>query len=260
MKQAASGLLEGEWSDAVLARRAGEFRISVEASRTDRYGHEAKGWRTTAMVFATFLRTYRARRREQLYAVTEVPRPLAQALTLPAWMPYPCVETLEQAMLWLGAGGQVSLVHNDNRDNLLCVFDGCKQVTLIDGLDGDALYERKELRDKVSPVDLDAPDLTRFPEFARVQPLHATAEAGDVLYIPVGWFHQVHSIGRNLAVNLWFDRCNINGRLPDTGGAGMSTPELLSLLFGTPTNRCPPAEPRPIPLAETRYFRSRMQT
>lgn len=234
LKGAAWGLLGGDLTDRGLARVAGHLRVDVETSRTDRFGHEEPGWRATSMGFAAFLRTYRARRRQRIYAVTPLSGPLAEACTLPTWMPGRCLDSIEQVMLWLGAGGQISLVHNDHRDNFLCVFAGKKQVTLIDGVHGNALYERRSLRDKVSPVDIDNPDVEQFPDFRRVPMLRADVMAGDVLYIPVCWFHQVHSVGRNLAINIWFDYHDIHTRLGGTGGAGLASAEVLQRLLSAP--------------------------
>lgn len=60
-----------------------------------------------------------------------------------------------------------------------------------------------------SPVDINDPDLSRYPEFVHARPVHVELEAGDMLYLPAAWWHQVVSStdgeGRCLAVNLWFN-------------------------------------------------------
>ena len=41
---------------------------------------------------------------------------------------------LLEAVLWMGKGPLHSVLHYDELDNLLCVFDGTKDVILIDAV------------------------------------------------------------------------------------------------------------------------------
>lgn len=61
----------------------------------------------------------------------------------------------------------------------------------------------------MSPVDITAPNLTRYPRFSDIQAtaVTCTIEEGDVLFLPSFWWHEVNSSpsrGRNIAVNYWF--------------------------------------------------------
>ena len=51
----------------------------------------------------------------------------------------------------------------------------------------------------------DAPDYQRFPRARDVTFLRVTLEAGDLLFLPEGWFHQVESVSTSLSVNFWVD-------------------------------------------------------
>ena len=60
----------------------------------------------------------------------------------------------------------------------------------------------------MSPVDITAPDLSRFPDFARAKRVHCSLRPGDALFMPAFWWHEVQSFPdeverRNLAVNFW---------------------------------------------------------
>jgi hypothetical protein len=60
-----------------------------------------------------------------------------------------------------------------------------------------------------SSVRLDAPDLQRFPLLSYTSPVRVVLQAGDVLYVPAFWHHEVQSLpdektGLNVAVNFWF--------------------------------------------------------
>ena len=61
----------------------------------------------------------------------------------------------------------------------------------------------------MSPVDIQDPDLERFPRFAEAKRLHCSLGPGDVLFMPAFWWHEVQSHPdpverRNLAVNFWW--------------------------------------------------------
>lgn len=57
-----------------------------------------------------------------------------------------------------------------------------------------------------SQVSLPQPDLAKQPLFARALPMRETftVEAGDALFIPCGWWHQIDSPGTTIAVNFWW--------------------------------------------------------
>jgi len=62
-------------------------------------------------------------------------------------------------------------------------------------------------RPGIAPISQKAVDMELFPRVADAVYQKATLEAGDMLYIPRKWFHQVESpraAGRNLGVNFWF--------------------------------------------------------
>ncbi|KAL1511069.1 hypothetical protein AB1Y20_005892 [Prymnesium parvum] len=50
----------------------------------------------------------------------------------------------------------------------------------------------------------------RFPRLLRARCAEVTLEAGNMLYLPCGWFHEVTSAGDHCALNYWFHP-------PDTG-------------------------------------------
>ncbi|CAG5116348.1 unnamed protein product [Candidula unifasciata] len=139
---------------------------------------------------------------------------------------------LKHLNIWLSDGNTLGKLHFDPFDNFLCQISGEKQVLLFDPHDNSRLYEghiqeamltynasenvfsREKLLEStsmvMSPVDLLHPDLQRFPKFSQVRPLNCTIQAGDVLFMPSFWWHEVQSRPsslehRNLAVNFWYE-------------------------------------------------------
>ncbi|CAI8024674.1 Bifunctional peptidase and arginyl-hydroxylase JMJD5, partial [Geodia barretti] len=109
---------------------------------------------------------------------------------------------------------------------------GEKHVTLFDPHHNENLYEahipeailsysprtghfsRQRLLEStsmvMSPVDIQDPDLVRFPRFSRAHRLECDLGPGDVLFMPAFWWHEVRSRPdlrerRNLAVNFWYE-------------------------------------------------------
>ena len=55
-------------------------------------------------------------------------------------------------------------------------------------------------------VDVEAPDLPRFPAMARARGLEATLTPGDTLWLPAYWYHHVRQLdegAQNLSLNMW---------------------------------------------------------
>uniref|UniRef100_A0A665W7W2 JmjC domain-containing protein n=1 Tax=Echeneis naucrates TaxID=173247 RepID=A0A665W7W2_ECHNA len=61
--------------------------------------------------------------------------------------------------------------------------------------------------DRQSQVDFDNPDYERFPNFKNVVGYEAVVGPGDVLYIPMYWWHHIESLlngGVTITVNFWY--------------------------------------------------------
>jgi mannose-6-phosphate isomerase-like protein (cupin superfamily) len=112
-------------------------------------------------------------------------------------------------------------LHHDFNDNLYVVVEGRKRFTLFPPSQAPNLYPRGQLLQvednglirytsmsgmpHLAQVDIDAPDRLRFPRYAEAEATRADVEigAGEMLYLPAGWFHQVSSSGRHIAVSFF---------------------------------------------------------
>lgn len=113
--------------------------------------------------------------------------------------------------IWIG-NAAVTRAHYDLNDNIACVVAGRRRFHLFPQEQLPNLYpgpfDRTIGGVPVSMVDAENPDLTRYPRFAEAQKTMLTVELepGDALYIPYGWWHQVHSLSTfNVLVNYWWD-------------------------------------------------------
>ncbi len=93
--------------------------------------------------------------------------------------------------LWIGRGTKSGL-HFDPTDNLLVMIRGDKFAALAAPGESRRLYPFYGSIMK-SRVDVEHPDFVRFPRAASAELQVAWLTAGDVLYIPGGWWHYLAS-------------------------------------------------------------------
>lgn len=138
---------------------------------------------------------------------------------------------------WMGKNSSVSSLHKDHYENIYAVIQGEKHFTLIPPVCYPSLYEGKYYRNRwlydkekkeylinensntmditnwitVNPDNEN--DLKDFPALGNeniFKKYHVVVNAGEILYLPSLWFHQVSQYQKNkdwytAAVNFWFD-------------------------------------------------------
>jgi len=127
--------------------------------------------------------------------------------------------------IWIGNSKSVTSIHSDPYENIYTVIRGRKHFTLLPPSEGWCLRERTYphavygLTDNSNDLNvvpsLDTPQVRWSsvidPDFPgslppEAHPLHITLEAGDMLYLPVGWWHYVRQSGpTTIALNWWYD-------------------------------------------------------
>lgn len=55
-----------------------------------------------------------------------------------------------------------------------------------------------------SQVNIDRPDVDKYPKFSAATPVEAILNPGEMLFLPMGWWHSPIGIGTNIAVNFWW--------------------------------------------------------
>ncbi|XP_068101346.1 tRNA wybutosine-synthesizing protein 5 isoform X2 [Hyperolius riggenbachi] len=91
--------------------------------------------------------------------------------------------------------------HYDVMDNLLIQVTGRKRVVLYSPRDAPYLYLSG---DKSEVLDVDNPDLSKYPLFSRARRYECILEAGDVLFIPALWFHNTVAEEFGVGVNVFW--------------------------------------------------------
>jgi hypothetical protein len=140
----------------------------------------------------TYLTAYNASANaEALAPLLEDLEFLGRFLTKAAHMPH--------GMFWIGAAGSFTPLHHDLTNNLLLQLAGRKSVLLVSPAETPRLYNDRHVYSRIS--DLTEPDIVgRFPLLQGLRIHEVIIEPGDVLFIPMGWWHQVRALDFSVTI------------------------------------------------------------
>jgi len=110
----------------------------------------------------------------------------------------------DKPRVWLGPEGTVTPLHCDYDDNLFAQVWGQKRFLLYPPHHAEFLYVHEANPALYgSPFDPQAPDYAAFPLAMQAWPLECVLQAGEMLFLPAGWFHHVRAMSFSLSVNRW---------------------------------------------------------
>ncbi|KAJ8026801.1 Lysine-specific demethylase 8 [Holothuria leucospilota] len=171
-----------KWSDLYLKSipEAQWTMVGVEINKK-----EDRTLPTQTMPLREFIQRYQSHNE---YLVTSVPEYLRYDVLMP--LPLQCtqvINNLVDCLLWISGGGTKSVLHNDNVDNINCIFSGRKEFLLLNytKYKDDIIFDRIE--EGAMSVDVDKVDFTKFPTLAKVDFHFASVSAGDCIFLPYKW-------------------------------------------------------------------------
>ena len=106
---------------------------------------------------------------------------------------------------WYGPAGTVTPIHHDLTNNFMAQVRGRKRVKIIAPADSPYVYNNQHC---FSPVDMENPDLEKYPLWANVNVLDVEIGPGDLFFLPVGWWHHVRGLEISITMtftNFMFD-------------------------------------------------------
>jgi ribosomal protein L16 Arg81 hydroxylase len=112
----------------------------------------------------------------------------------------------DDGFFWFGPAGTITPFHHDLTNNLMAQVIGRKRIVLVPIHDTPFMYNHLHC---FSQVDGKQPDLAATPAFAHAQPLECLLEPGELLILPVGWWHYVEAVETSVTMTF------INFRAPN---------------------------------------------
>lgn len=107
---------------------------------------------------------------------------------------------------WFGPGNTFTPLHYDVANNFLAQIRGRKQLILCPPREIARLYPFpfSYWANRFSQVNVLSPDLTRFPAWAHADRALLELAAGEMLFIPLYWWHSVFGIDQSMSINYWW--------------------------------------------------------
>jgi hypothetical protein len=99
----------------------------------------------------------------------------------------------EPGMPWIGPIGTYTPLHFDLTNNLIAQVVGTKRVIMLPPSETQFLANSKHVFSEVHDI-MDDDAIARHPAAAHALTYEVELNAGDVLYVPIGWWHQVTAL------------------------------------------------------------------
>lgn len=196
------------WTEDYMSEAYGDLEIRLEG-KNERNSEVPVGEKGLGRdTLRNFLETFRGK---DTYIVSQLPEPMYKDFYIP-----PCISCgnmrnrIVEIDLWMSSGNTHSIVHKDAFNAINCLMKGTKYWKLIEYKYEKWLYKTWEPQREVggnSQVDPQSIDLIRFPDVGKIRWSNITINAGDCLFLPKSYYHQVSSYGDpNMAVSVLFSR------------------------------------------------------
>jgi len=125
---------------------------------------------------------------------------------------FPYFTNVRKPKFWLSKKNTITKLHRDTADNLIIQIYGIKKWIIYPLNLQKYLYYTKTLpqqnySSQRSQVNIKKPDLNKYPLFKHIKnyKLEIMMYPGDLLYLPLGWGHEVETITDSIMFNYWAD-------------------------------------------------------
>lgn len=105
---------------------------------------------------------------------------------------------------WFGPSGTVSPLHQDPKSNILCQVVGRKYVKLCDPKYTDSVYPHEGMLSNTSQINAENIDFTKHPAASETVFIHEVLAPGEMLYIPLKYWHYIRSLDLSFSVSFWW--------------------------------------------------------
>lgn len=105
-------------------------------------------------------------------------------------------------VLRIAKSGALAPMHAEPRNQLLALFMGRCRVKLAAPADAARIYSRDGKNSEIVDFDAEKPDKARFPLAASVRFYDIDLEPGEILFLPMAWWHQIRTLEFGITASL----------------------------------------------------------
>ena len=103
-------------------------------------------------------------------------------------------------MMWIGPAGTVTSLHHDLTNNLIAQVVGRKRMKIIPAADVGKLYNHRHVFSEIADLEAAALEPGRFPLLAGARVYDVTLAPGEIIFIPLAWWHQVQALDFSVTI------------------------------------------------------------
>jgi ribosomal protein L16 Arg81 hydroxylase len=202
------------WTPEYLAQLCGDARVEIMAERNSDAEYEVNAnSHKRCVTMAEYVRMvteggpsndYYLVANNGFLDLPETQRLRAEVPQLPEFLDP--ANAQRKIFFWFGPGGTVTPLHHDIMNIFAAQVLGRKRFTLIPPEQTAFVYNKVGV---FGEVDCRNPDYTHHPLYAQATPIEVIIEPGDILFIPVGWWHYVEGLETSIMISY------INFRFPN---------------------------------------------
>ncbi|XP_061858564.1 tRNA wybutosine-synthesizing protein 5 isoform X2 [Colius striatus] len=198
------GTCTTKWTVDYLSKAEGSKEVKIHVSMVPQMDFLSKNFVYRTLPFDAFVqRAAEVKHKEYFLSedIADIRKQfpiLAEDVQIPEYFEK---EQFFSSVFRISSAGLQLWTHYDVMDNFLIQVTGRKRVVLYSPRDAPYLYLSGT---KSEVLDVDNPDLEKYPLFVKAKRYQCFLEAGDVLFIPALWFHNVISEDFGVALNVFW--------------------------------------------------------
>ena len=116
---------------------------------------------------------------------------------VPPLREYLDADSTDKGFFWFGPAGTKTPFHHDLTNNFMAQVIGRKRVRLVPLTDTTHMYNHLHC---YSQIDGGAIDVERFPSVQQARMIECTLEPGELLFLPIGWWHYVEALDASVTL------------------------------------------------------------
>ncbi|KAB0405121.1 hypothetical protein E2I00_005474, partial [Balaenoptera physalus] len=198
------GTCTSKWTVDYLSQIGGRKEVKIHVAAVAQMDFISKNFVYRTLPFGKLVQRASEEKHKEFFISEDVADIRKQFPLLEGDIKFPKFFKEEQffsSVFRISSPGLQLWTHYDVMDNFLIQVTGKKRVVLFSPRDAQYLYLSGT---KSEVLNVDNPDLAKYPLFSKARRYECSLKAGDVLFIPALWFHNVVSEEFGVGVNVFW--------------------------------------------------------